>query len=216
MKTDIPWAWKGALRKEREFTREEEAVVGPGPRVEKIDFSTPFGIVTVLGVFSPGHRPRLKRIELSGIEGEYPVGAGESCSFTRPVGAAGGLEELSRSLDACLRGEAPSFPLPWLDLETVTPFQKKILVTLAGIPRGKVISYGTLAARAGFPGAARAVGTAMARNPFPLVIPCHRVIRSSGEPGRFGNGPALKRALLLREGVTFDRAGRVNRSCFVD
>ncbi len=188
----------------------------PGPRVEKIAFSTPFGIVTVQGIFSPGHGPRLKRIELSGIAEGCPAGGGDSFLVTRPIGAAGSPEDLARSLDACLRGGTPSFPLAWLDLETVTPFQKKILLTLAGVPRGKVISYGTLAARAGFPGAARAAGTAMARNPFPLVIPCHRVIRSSGEPGRFGNGTALKRALLLWEGVTFDRAGRVNRSCFVD
>lgn len=191
-------------------------MVEPEPRVEKITFSTPLGIVTVQGIFSPGHHPRLKRIELSGIAGDYPDGEGESFLFARAVGTAGSLEELTRSLDACLRGGTPSFPLAWLDLETGTPFQKKVLLTLTGVPRGKVLSYGTLAARAGFPGAARAVGTAMAWNPFPLVIPCHRVIRSSGEPGRFGGGKALKRALLLREGVTFDRAGRVNRSCFAD
>ena len=185
-------------------------------RVRKVRFSIPWGVLVVHGVFSSGDRPLLRRIELFGQAEGYPAGGGESASAPRDIDAGGILNELARTLDTFLRGDAPSFPLDWLDLETCTPFRRKILLELAGVSRGKVISYGTLAARAGFPGAARAVGTAMARNPFPLVIPCHRVIRSSGESGRFGGGTALKRALLEREGVEFDQTGRVNRSCWVD
>jgi methylated-DNA-[protein]-cysteine S-methyltransferase len=66
-----------------------------------------------------------------------------------------------------------------------------------------------VATRLGRPGAARAVGTALATNPFPLAIPCHRVIRSDGSLGGFGGGIEMKRALLAREGVEFRDAGHV-------
>ncbi|MCK7468651.1 MAG: MGMT family protein [Desulfosudis oleivorans] len=57
--------------------------------------------------------------------------------------------------------------------------------------------------------AVRAVGQALATNPFPIIVPCHRAVRSSGELGGYQGGPAMKRALLEREGVAFDAAGRV-------
>ena len=69
-------------------------------------------------------------------------------------------------------------------------------------------AFTQLNAQLGKPGAARAVGNALAANPFPLAIPCHRVVRAGGRLGGFGGGPALKRALLAQEGVTFDSAGR--------
>jgi O-6-methylguanine DNA methyltransferase len=62
------------------------------------------------------------------------------------------------------------------------------------------------------PRAARAVGTALARNPFPLIIPCHRVVRSDGMLGGFGGGLKMKKALLEMEGVAFDRSGRVQKA----
>ncbi|MFA5167032.1 MAG: methylated-DNA--[protein]-cysteine S-methyltransferase [Candidatus Omnitrophota bacterium] len=67
-----------------------------------------------------------------------------------------------------------------LDLTGYTPFQKKIYQVLGKVPAGKVITYGELARRAGYPGAARAVGSAMKKNRLPIVIPCHRVIPASG------------------------------------
>ena len=71
------------------------------------------------------------------------------------------------------------------------------------------MTYGGLAAAVGVPGGARAVGNVMAGNPFPLVIPCHRVIRSDGSLGGFGGGLPMKRALLEMEGVAFDGHDRV-------
>ena len=68
------------------------------------------------------------------------------------------------------------------------------------MPRGKTVSYGELAARAGNPKAARAVGTACARNPIPIVVPCHRVLPGTGALGNYGGGPERKRALLELEG----------------
>jgi methylated-DNA-[protein]-cysteine S-methyltransferase len=82
-----------------------------------------------------------------------------------------------------------------------TPFQKKVRAELCKIPFGSTVSYGELAVRAGFPGAARAVGRVMATNPLPLLIPCHRVIGSGGELCGFGGGLELKRKLLEHEGI---------------
>jgi methylated-DNA-[protein]-cysteine S-methyltransferase len=91
----------------------------------------------------------------------------------------------------------------------LTKFSARVLKETLGIPRGKVCAYSGLAERAGFPRAARAVGSVMANNPFPLAIPCHRVIRADGTTGHFGGGADMKKRLLEREGIPFDAAGRV-------
>lgn len=82
-----------------------------------------------------------------------------------------------------------------------TPFLQKVYNTLRNLKAGETISYGELAEAAGFPGAARAVGNAMGRNPVPLVIPCHRVITATRCLGGFTGGLHLKRALLKLEGA---------------
>ena len=79
----------------------------------------------------------------------------------------------------------------------VTPFQKKVLLATFMIPKGKNISYKALAEKIGHPKAFRAVGTALKKNPFPLTIPCHRVIKSNGEIGRYSNGGTIKKHRLL-------------------
>jgi len=93
-----------------------------------------------------------------------------------------------------------------LDLRSVTPFQARVLLKTAEIPRGEVRPYGWVAGEIGAPGATRAVGSALARNPVPVVIPCHRVVRSDGELGRYSMGEAAnKRRLLEAEGMDVDR-----------
>ncbi len=82
-----------------------------------------------------------------------------------------------------------------------TPFQRAVWQEMMSIPRGTTISYGELARRVGKPGAARAVGQAVGRNPVAVLIPCHRVIGSDGGLHGFGGGLPLKRALLRQEGV---------------
>ncbi len=77
-----------------------------------------------------------------------------------------------------------------------TKFAREVRRVAANIPPGQTMSYGEVARRAKSPGAARAVGTVMAQNPFPLFVPCHRVIRSDGDIGRFGGGRAMKMKLL--------------------
>ncbi|MBI4344355.1 MAG: methylated-DNA--[protein]-cysteine S-methyltransferase [Euryarchaeota archaeon] len=104
-------------------------------------------------------------------------------------------------------------PLP-LDLELdygpFTPFQKRVSEKAREIPPGKVATYGELASAAGAEGGARAVGQVMAENPFPIIVPCHRVIRSDRTIGGYFYGQAMKVRLLEREGVRIER-GKVKR-----
>lgn len=89
-----------------------------------------------------------------------------------------------------------------LDLSDLPVFHRDVLSTLRSeVSYGETVTYGVLAAMAGRPGAARAVGNAMNRNPIPLFVPCHRVLAANGIGG-FGPGEALKRRLLNKEGVT--------------
>jgi methylated-DNA-[protein]-cysteine S-methyltransferase len=88
-----------------------------------------------------------------------------------------------------------------VDLSSRSPFHQEVLRATARIPRGEVRTYGELAEIVGRPRAARAVGTAMARNPVPLLVPCHRVVPSSGGVGNYGFGSDLKGKLLADEGV---------------
>jgi len=83
-----------------------------------------------------------------------------------------------------------------------TPFQLQVWHELQEIPYGTTISYGELARRAGHPRAARATGSANARNPIPIVIPCHRVIAADGSLGGYSAGVEIKAALLRLEGAT--------------
>ena len=98
---------------------------------------------------------------------------------------------------------APGVPALAFDFAALREFDIRVLRATLRIPYGETLSYGQLALEVGAPRAARAVGTALSHNPVPLLIPCHRVIRSDGAPGEWGTGgAALKRRLLQREGIT--------------
>lgn len=99
-----------------------------------------------------------------------------------------------------LEGRRVAFTVP-IDLSGLPPFQQRVLIATAAIPCGATRSYAWVAARIGAPRAVRTVGTALARNPIPLLIPCHRVLRSDGRLGGFslGAGRPLKAALLELE-----------------
>jgi methylated-DNA-[protein]-cysteine S-methyltransferase len=103
--------------------------------------------------------------------------------------------------------DAPPHPLsvPWalLDFSDMTELQRRVLETTAAVSFGQTRSYSRIAGDVGIPRAARFVGNTMARNPFPIVVPCHRVVRADGSPGHFGGGTELKRRMLELEGVTF-------------
>jgi O-6-methylguanine DNA methyltransferase len=124
--------------------------------------------------------------------------------FGRPVVADDAPPRaLLHAVDALLAGGRPR-RMPAFDLTSVSPFARDVLTTAVTIPAGQVRPYGWVSARIGKPGAVRAVGSALGHNPVPLLIPCHRVVRSDGRIGEYAFGPAMKRALLRAEGVDPD------------
>ncbi|MCU1592329.1 MAG: Methylated-DNA-(protein)-cysteine S-methyltransferase [Frankiales bacterium] len=95
------------------------------------------------------------------------------------------------------------------DLRGRTPFEQAVLRAALRIPRGEVRSYAWVAAAIGKPGAVRAVGSALGRNPVPVVIPCHRVVRADGRIGDYVWGGAVKRTILRGEGLDIDEVERL-------
>lgn len=104
------------------------------------------------------------------------------------------LREAVRQLDTYFSGRLKEFTVKLLPQGT--PFQLSVLKALQGVPYGETVSYGEIARRIGKPKASRAVGAAIARNPLPIVIPCHRVIGSNGSLTGFGGGLDIKQILL--------------------
>ncbi|MEO0618762.1 MAG: methylated-DNA--[protein]-cysteine S-methyltransferase [Pseudomonadota bacterium] len=107
------------------------------------------------------------------------------------------------ALKAYFEGEGETFDTITLDAGASQPFHGDIYWLLRQVPRGETVTYGELARRAGQPGAARAVGMAMGRNPWPIIVPCHRVLASGGKLGGFSahGGTMTKERLLALEGV---------------
>ncbi len=105
---------------------------------------------------------------------------------------------LAEEVARVLAGEKARVPL---DLSQTTPFQQRVLEVVGGIPRGEVRPYLWVAREAGSAGASRAVGTVMANNPVPLLVPCHRVVRNDGATGGYAFGAEQKVRLLELEGV---------------
>ena len=104
------------------------------------------------------------------------------------------VDEAFWQLDAWFAGRLKQFSLPLV--EPRSEFERRVREAMLGIPYGETASYGELAAAIGSPGAARAVGTACARNPVPIVVPCHRVLGAGGRIGGYLGGTETKRWLL--------------------
>jgi methylated-DNA-[protein]-cysteine S-methyltransferase len=113
----------------------------------------------------------------------------------RILEAPGRLDTVRRELDAYFSGRRQAFDLD-LDWSLVGPFARRVLRRTARIPYGSVESYGDIARGVGTPRGARAVGNALGSNPIPVVVPCHRVVRTGGAIGGYGGGLPRKRWLL--------------------
>ncbi len=158
------------------------------------EFASPFGPVWVCLseagvtaiVLQPAEVKRVKRDLLARFHGRLR----ENPERLAPV---------IRVLEQYLEGKAKEIALQ-ADLAGLPPFQQRVLRILQTIPFGEARSYQWVATMAGNPGASRAVGSACAANPVPLLIPCHRVIAKDGSLGGFRGGVALKKRLLALEG----------------
>ena len=120
------------------------------------------------------------------------------------------IEQLAKKIQNFLVGKDIKFNLNCVDFNQCYELQKKVLLAEHAIPRGWVSTYKKIATVIGIPNGARAVGNALAKNPFPIIIPCHRAIRSDGHLGGFQGGIRMKRALLKLEGIQFLANGKVN------
>lgn len=177
------------------------------PANVKIITQTPFGAVCVVWA-SRDDAPVIERIVLSspGLSAVDRLSAGRpglraaSCAL---------IDHVATAIGRFLAGEAIEFSLDIVDLDRCSEFQRRVLRAEHGVPRGRVSTYRLIAEHLGNPRGARAVGTALANNPFPLIVPCHRVVRSDRCIGGYRGGVGMKRELLAREGVSFDDADRV-------
>jgi methylated-DNA-[protein]-cysteine S-methyltransferase len=127
----------------------------------------------------------------------------------RPLAAAPGdgtgpsrrvIDRAAQQLTEYFGGTRNQFDLP-LDLSGLPSFTREVLTATAGVPFGKLDTYRGIAAQIGKPSATRAVGNALNRNPIPVIVPCHRIIRSDGSAGGYGGGLDIKFRLLALEGV---------------
>lgn len=116
-----------------------------------------------------------------------------------PPGSTAACELALEAIAAYLAGTTREIRVRYRLPSNLPPTHRAALEVLATIPYGATLTYGDLANRIGRPQAARAVGSAMARNPLPLVLPCHRVVAAGGKLGGFGPGVHLKEALLAHE-----------------
>jgi methylated-DNA-[protein]-cysteine S-methyltransferase len=177
---------------------------------KKVIQHTSFGSVCLIWSLSKDY-PRIINILLSrpGLPSEkrasmiYPDTRISSCAE---------IDKIAALVKAYLEGENIKFSLNLVDLSQCSKFQQSVLRAQHAIPRGSVSTYGLIAAHICAPGGARAVGNALAGNPFPLIVPCHRTVLSNFHLGGFQSGAEMKRALLEKEGISFDQMGRIIRT----
>jgi len=145
--------------------------------------------------------PRTKKEILHAVKTQYPE------ARHSPPDSLGSLQGMFIDY---FDGKTVKFPLDVIDTSVCYPFQIEVLKAEWSIPYGKTASYSCVARKIGST-AYRAVGNALARNPFPIIIPCHRAIRSDRTLGGFQGGLRMKRRILEMEGVEFDTRGRVEK-----
>lgn len=142
----------------------------------------------------------LCEVGFAGVEAENEIRAELRQRGFAPVRDDEKPRRAVRELQEYFSGNRNSFDMP-LDLAGVAPFTQAVLRATAEVPYGSLSTYQEIARRIGKPGASRAVGNALGRNPIPVVIPCHRIIRSDATMGGYTGGLPIKQALLQLEGA---------------
>ncbi|MBN2297815.1 MAG: MGMT family protein [Deltaproteobacteria bacterium] len=169
--------------------------------------SSAFGPLAVVWSYIEGHAS-ISRVLITGSRGSihkqlqaaYTNAEQSSCSE---------IDMTADRIEAFLSGEDIRFTIDLLRFDLCSDFQQKVLRAEHRIPRGSISTYKKLAEIIGNPGGVRAVGSALSNNPFPIIIPCHRVIRTDGTLGGYQGGCEMKKTLLEMEGIRFDSNGRV-------
>jgi O-6-methylguanine DNA methyltransferase len=172
-------------------TIEEGALLGVGLIDGYAEYDSPLGAVVV--AFNPSG---VSSVDLAAddAEDQFLARFGRRMVPARPP--KGWDVKIGRAIERGAPGDLP------VDLRLVSAFQRQVLELTATIPRGEVRPYGWLAREVGRPSAVRAVGSTMARNPVPLIVPCHRVVRTDGLIGNYSlGGPDRKWQLLRHEGT---------------
>ena len=168
------------------------------------EVSSGYGVIVL--VWRGGSGSPVRRIFLPSGEGKTYA---EAFPGARP-GSNVVIDSLRWDMERFLAGEPVILDVRLCDLGACNPFQRRVLLAEHAIPRGWISTYGRIAGHIGAPRAARAVGTALARNPFPIIVPCHRAVRANGALGGFRGGLEMKRRLLEGEGICFEANGRVS------
>lgn len=143
----------------------------------------------------------ITRIDLSGRSIEE-FSAAYTKRFGRELRSEGTPPRYRSAIEKALRGEATT--LPEIDISSLSEFEQQVLHSIARIPHGEARTYEWVARSVGRPKAVRAVGNVMASNPVPLLLPCHRVVPTSGGIGNYGYGTKMKRRLLAAEDAPVD------------
>ena len=181
--------------------------------------SSPFGQLAILwSLFLrrsgfPKERPKIIRVLIpkpsltvkKQLASLFPDSTKASCSE---------IDTITDEVEAFLNGDDIKFSLELVYMDICTKFQKKVLHAEYIIPRGRISTYQNIAGHLKIPKGSRAVGNALANNPFPIIIPCHRAIRSDRTLGGYQGGLDMKRTLLEMEGIVFNEHDRVASTDF--
>lgn len=145
------------------------------------------------------------RITLPGVSPD-PLPESDTGQKSHPSAAL----RVQTVLTAYFNGQSvETIPKTWLYRAQITPREQAVLEVVRRIPYGKTRAYGEVAKMAGFPRGARFAGNALHKNPFPVIIPCHRVIRADGSLGGFGSGCEMKRKMIALEAKMLQKRSRV-------
>ncbi len=153
-------------------------------------------------------QPLVDQIFLTNPQNQSEVRAMRAFPQARK-GISSVIDNLVNALQVFLRGNRVGFDLNIVNWSNCSDTQQRILRAEAGIPRGWVSTYKRIAQHVGIRNGARVVGNALARNPFPIIIPCHRAVNSDGNLGGYQGGLAMKKKLLENEGIKFSKSGKV-------
>ena len=175
--------------------------------------SSPFGQVALLWSIYKG-QPKIFRVLISTpnvpakhrVVTLFPDSQNVACSE---------IDAIADDIERFFSGEDIQFSLAIVRMDLCSEFQQEILRAEHRIPRGTVSTYQRIARHVGRPRGARVVGNALAMNPFPLIIPCHRAIRTDLTIGGYQGGKRMKQTLLRMEGIDFDETGHVITKNFV-